>query len=126
MQDQARNAAAFLSVVGIGIQGIICFLVAEGPVGGFHLGLFGLASLAYLVSLLLAVRTTLWLSALLVAVVALLIDLMAFYAVFVAPTSSTEALSLLVMPFVKLLVVVPAGLVAGVLFKKFGPRSARP
>ena len=124
MHKKARNAAALLSVVGIGLQGIVCFLLAEGPVGGFHVGLFGLASLAYLMSLFLALRTSLWLSAPLIAAVSLLLDLMASYGVFIAPTSSTEALSLVVLAFVKLLGVVPLGLVAGLLFKRFGPNAA--
>lgn len=124
MPNMANNIAAFLSVLGIGMQGIVCFLIAEGPIGSFHVGLFGLASLAYLVSLLLALRTTLWLAALLIAAVSILLDLTAFYGVFVAPKSSTEALSLLVVPFVKLLGVVPLALIVAMLCRKFGAKAA--
>lgn len=123
MQSRMNNMAVLLSVIGIGFQAIICFMVAEGPIGGFHLGLFGAASLAYLVSLILALRTSLWLSALLIAVLSLLLDLTALYSVFVAPTSSTEALSLLVVPLVKLLGIVPFGLIVGVLVRSFGRKA---
>lgn len=124
MQSKMNNVAALLSVIGIGLQAIVCFMVAEGPIGGFHLGLFGAASLAYLASLILALRTSLWVSALLIAVLSLLLDLTAFYSVFIAPTSSTEALSLLVVPLVKLLGIVPFGLIVGVLVRVFGGKAA--
>jgi len=124
MQSKINNVAALLSVIGIGLQAIVCFMVAEGPISGFHLGLFGAASLAYLGSLILALRTSLWVSALLIAVLSLFLDLTAFYSVFIAPTSSTEALSLLVVPLVKLLGIVPFGLIVGVLVRVFGGKAA--
>lgn len=123
MQTIAKNAAALLSVIGIGVQAIVCFMIAEGPIGSFHIGLFGAASLSYLISLSLALRTSLWLAALVIAVACLLLDFYALYGAFVAPTSSTEALSLLVVPVFKLLGVVPIGLLCGILANRFMPKS---
>jgi hypothetical protein len=112
------NIAALVSVIGIGLQAILCFIVAEGPIGSFHLGLFGAASVAYLIGLLLALRTSLWQASLIIAVLSLLLDAATLYRVFIAPTSSTEALSLLVMPLIKVLIIVPVALIAGIILKK--------
>lgn len=119
-----NNAAALVSVIGVGMQAILCFLVAEGPIGGFHLGLFGLASVAYLIGLLLALRTSLWQAALLISSLSIVLDAYTIYHVFFVPTSSTEALTLLVTPFIKILGIVPLALIVGIILKKFGSKSA--
>lgn len=84
----------------------------EGGLSAFRVGLFVWSMLPYAVCLGVALRGNA-LAAAGGAITALVIDSYMHYRVFVAPTSSTEALGLLSAPLANLFVFVPLGAVAG-------------
>lgn len=113
MKPFLPRLAFLVSVIGIALQAFVCFVASEGPIEAFLIGLFVAGIVPYLISLLIVWR---WpvraVGAFVLAVVALFINANVNYSVFIAPTSSTEALGLLVAPVVSLIVGLPAGLVA--------------
>lgn len=84
----------------------------EGGLSAFVVGLFVWSMLPYAVCLGVALRGNA-LAAAGGALAALTVDGFMHYRVFVAPTSSTEALGLLSAPLANLLVSVPLGALAG-------------
>ena len=84
----------------------------EGGLSAFVVGLFVWSMLPYAVCLGVALRGNA-LAAPGGAIAALAIDGFMHYRVFVAPTSSTEALGLLSAPLANLFVFVPLGMLAG-------------
>lgn len=79
----------------------------------FVLGLFGFASLPYLICVLLLTKFGRDFEAFSGAALPLVFDLAVYYSVFVNPSHTHAALNLLAAPFVSLFVLLPAGLFVG-------------
>jgi hypothetical protein len=120
MKNSISLIAVLLSIIGIAMHAIVCFIAAEGGPNLFTLVLFLAASVPYAVSWFIARRWPSWsLGALAIAVVSLLINGLTVYGTFFAPTSSTEALSLLVAPVINLVLMLPLGVIFGWLGRRF-------
>lgn len=91
---------------------------AEGPFSFFLLGVLLWSWLPYLASLAILQRWRNGSAALGASLIALAVDLFAFYTVFIRPQSSTAPLVLLFAPLWNLLFFVPLGALIGWLFSR--------
>jgi hypothetical protein len=116
MKSFLPRLAFLVSIIGVALQAFVCFAVSEGPVNGFLIGLFLAGIVPYLIGLLIVWR---WpgrsLGAFVLSVAALFVNADVDYGVFIAPTSSTEAIALVFAPVVSLIVGLPAALIAELL-----------
>lgn len=100
-------------LAGFMLHAYTCFLNPDGGPNAFTTGLFALSILPYVVCFVAGTRNA---SAPLMATCAvlpmLLLDILAFHEAFIAPTTSTSSLALLVVPVINL-VILPLGFLAG-------------
>ncbi len=100
-------------LVGFMLHAYTCFLVPDGGPNGFTSGLFALSILPYLACLIAGLRHSCWpLMAACAILPLLLLDILAFHEAFIAPSTSTSSLVLLIVPVINL-VVLPLGFFVG-------------
>lgn len=106
--------AITIAIFGIFLHGYINLIKADGGLNAFTLGLFAFSALPYTICILVAlVGKRRPLPGFVGAVGPLLSDLRLYHSVFVAPNSSTAAISLLFGPLVNLAVLLPLGMLIG-------------
>jgi hypothetical protein len=108
-----KRGGLFIVALGMLLHVYVAFFKSEGGASSFSMGLMVWSWLPYLVSALLffVVRRTL--IPLCGVVLALVIDALNYYSVFIIPQSSTAALGLLWIPLWNLVLFMPAGLLVG-------------
>lgn len=125
MKNFISLLAVLSSVLGIAMHAVVCFYLANGEIGLFNVALFLGASVPYAAAWFIARRWPAWsLGSLAIVVVSLFFNGITIYGTFFAPTSSTEALTLLVAPLVNLVLMLPLGVVFGWFGKCFLFRAA--
>lgn len=111
-----RLLALVSSFLGIGFAGYTDLIATDSlssvSILLLMIGLFLINALPYLLTALGA-RRNITLRTTLLNVAFLAVDIKAFYECFVAPTSSTASLILLIAPLFKLLLLLPIGWLAG-------------
>lgn len=108
-----KKIALAVVVLGVLFHVYIAFMEAEGGPSVFSIGLMLCSWIAYLVSALLAFRIRRAIIPLCGAVLPLVSDVICYDSVFLHPSSSTAAITLLIMPIWNLLAALPLGLVVG-------------
>lgn len=94
------------ALAGLSLHAYTCFLVPDGGPDAFTTGLFALSILPYLACLAAGMKGSCGpLMATCAIVPVLLLDILAFHEALVAPTTSTSAWVLMIVPVVNLLVV---------------------
>jgi hypothetical protein len=121
-----KSVAILVPSLGILLHAYISFFEASGGPNAFTLGLLAWSSLPYAICLLIAFAIDRPFLGFCGATVALLADLGTYYSVFVSPTSSAAAISVLFAPMVSLVVWVPVGVLVGFLLGRLKTRRAAP
>ncbi|NLC35298.1 MAG: hypothetical protein GX772_02425 [Alcaligenaceae bacterium] len=105
-------------LAGFMLHAYTCFLIPDGGPNGFTAGLFALSILPYLACLVAGMRNA---RGLLMAAYAilplLLLDSLTFHEAFIAPSTSTSSLALLVVPVINLGVLALGFLVGWIVFR---------
>jgi hypothetical protein len=124
-QSLLKYSAVTVAMLGIALHGYISLFKAEGGPDAFTLGLLALSAVPYGVCLLVTLRgkgqPVLGLFG---AAAALVFSSIAYHSVFVAPSASTAALGLLVLPVVNLLIAVPVAMAVGYGLQRWLARAA--
>jgi hypothetical protein len=120
-----RAAGWLVPLLGIGLQAYITSK-SNGGLSPYDLQLFFFASLPYTLCLLVDRLANRPLPAALAGTCCLALDLLAYHAVFIAPTSSTAPLALFFIPLWNLLIVAPFVLIVSELaIRAFGRRGGK-
>ncbi len=112
MKQFSRLLVLTPALAGVLLQGYIAFVMPDGHLDAWLAGLFLYSCLPYAICWVIATRSS-PLAGFFGALAALIADMMTFYDVFVAPTSSTAALGLVIAPAVNLVLFMPIGLIIG-------------
>jgi hypothetical protein len=106
-----------VALVAVLLHGYTALVKSDGGVSAFGIGLFVWSLVPYALATLIGLRWS-GVAGALAALIALVIDVLTYYSVFIAPTSSTAALGLLFAPLVNLLLVLPASLLVAYLLSR--------
>jgi len=109
----ARLLGFALVALGMLLHAYIAFVKADGGASAFTRGLMLWSWLPYLLALVLLLFLRHPIIPLCGVLGPLILDMMNYYAVFIAPRSSTAAIGLLFMPLWNLIIIEPVGLLIG-------------